>query len=351
MASKFKSFSLITLLLTTAIAPAYGANSQQPAVPVKVAEVKQTEIVPTVAVTATLHSRHPIRITSAIGGQLSWVAEPGSYMVKGETVAKMDLVPLQLQLDEQLAQVDRAKTNLDFQNRELKRLEQLKIKDATSAFQIDQTRSQRDMAISELAIAQSRSQQIKDQIARAVIKAPFNATVTERLHFAGENINRNTHIATMVDNSHLEARAYLPLKHLPYIKVGNNVALSSAEHKMENPISAIIPSADPRSQTFELRIKLDNSAINYWAAGQLVNIKLPLNQSRQALTVHRDALIIRRDGVYVIKIDKDNKAQRVKVDVGNGTAEWVAVKGELNQGDKVAIRGAERLSDGQQVQL
>ena len=343
------SFAGIMCLLLANPALTLSANEAPKPVPVAVSKVKQAEQKPTINIMATVHSRHPIRITAAVNGQLSWVAEPGSFIPKGQPVAKMDLQPLKLQLSEQQASIKRATTNLNFQQRELERLEELKIKDATSAFQIDQTRAQRDLAKSDLAIAQIRSEQIQDQINRAIIKAPFDATVTARYHYAGEYLNRSSHIADMVDSNHLEARAYLPLKHLPQVKVGDTIALAAANHRLTSKISAIIPNADPRSQTVELRINLQGDTHQYWAAGQLVNLELALTHANPSLTVSRDALIIRQEGVFVVRINADNKAQRVKVTVGEGRQDWVAIEGELQVGDNVAIRGAERLTDGQSV--
>lgn len=348
--NKLKLFGPCTVGVSVLLsAPITIAAEAQKAVPVQVANVKQTTVVPTIDVMATLYSRHQIQLTAAINGQLVWVAEPGTYLRKGEPVAKMDLVPLKLQLAERQAQVERAKINLNYQNRELKRLEKLKQQDATSAFQIDQTRSQRDIANSDLKIAKLQIGQIEDQIKRAQITAPYDAVVTERIRHAGEDVNRSTLIARMLDTKNLEARVFVPVKHLPYVKAGDELSLGTSEHQLKSRVNAIIPSADPRSQTFELRITVPESASNYWTAGQLVKVDLPINKTRQSLAVHRDALIIRRDGVYVIRIDKDNTAHKVKVTVGQGNSDWVAVKGDLKDGDQVAIRGAERLNDGQLV--
>ena len=65
--------------------------------------------------------------------------------------------------------------------------------------------------------------------------------------------------------------------------------------------------------------------------------------------MHRDALILRKDGTYVVKVGNDNKVHRLQVSVGKGVRDRVSVTGELSDGDKVAIRGAERLNEGQSV--
>ncbi|MCP4412003.1 MAG: efflux RND transporter periplasmic adaptor subunit, partial [Gammaproteobacteria bacterium] len=42
---------------------------------------------------------------------------------------------------------------------------------------------------------------------------------------------------------------------------------------------------------------------------------------------------------------------RLKVEVGMGQGDRVIVEGELKPGDQVAIRGAERLKEGQEVEI
>jgi multidrug efflux pump subunit AcrA (membrane-fusion protein) len=53
----------------------------------------------------------------------------------------------------------------------------------------------------------------------------------------------------------------------------------------------------------------------------------------------------------VYRIDENNIAQRVVVTLGVGQGELVSVTGELSAGDSVAVRGVERLADGQEVRL
>lgn len=351
MFKTIQTLGLTSLLFAGAslLNPVAAQGNTPPPKPVKVADVKQTSIAPTVDVMATIYSQNQVQVTAGVNGRLTWVAQPGSYVRQGESVAKMDLTPLKLQLAEQQAQVKRAKLNLDYQASELARLQ--KLGSNASKFDIDQTASRRDIAKSDLEIARLRISQIQDQIARAEVKAPFEGVITERVRFAGEDVNRSTVLARMLDTKNLEARLFVPLKHLPYVTLGNDLTLTSNEFNHSGKVKAIIPSADQRSQTFELRIEIPQDASDHWAAGQLVKVALPINKVRQSLAVHRDALIIRRDGVYVIRIDEENKAKRVKVTVGDGDETWVSVSGDLKEGDKVAIRGAERLRDGEKVEV
>lgn len=337
---------ILSLFSTSALAQ----QGQRPASPVKVEEVKQEVFTPTVDIVGTVYSRHNVQLTAGVNGRLEWVAEPGTFLQKGEPVAEIDRLPLSLQQAEQQAEIKRANINLRYLKRELERLTDLRKTNSASAFQFDQTQSQYDLAQADLEIAQLKLKQIEDQLSRTSVPAPFTGVVTERIREAGGDVNRSQVLVHMLDTENLEGRVFVPVKYLPFIRTTKSVTVMTDTEEVNAEIKSIIPAADMRSQSFELRVSLPPEISNIWTAGQLIKASLPVQAPQQALTVHRDALILRREGTYVVVIDKENKAHRQRVVVGEGQNEWVSVKSEnLNAGDRVATRGAERLRDGQEV--
>lgn len=64
-----------------------------------------------------------------------------------------------------------------------------------------------------------------------------------------------------------------------------------------------------------------------------------------------DALVLREENTYLFKLDRENKAERIAVEVGAADGNMVEVTGMLKEGERVIIRGAERLESGQKVRL
>lgn len=348
---KFKKILAVTVFLIANL----NLNAQEalPS-PVKVEPVKLIESQPSADIFGTIYSRNQVQLTAGVTGRLEWVAEPGTFLKKGDLVAQIELLPLQLRQAEQKAQLKRAKINLQYLERELQRQKELREKNNTSQYQLDQTESQFELAQSDLEISELQLKQINDQLSRATIVSPFDGVVTERSRRAGFDVSRSDVLVQLLDTENLEVRLFVPVKYLAFTKPGSEVTLSSKSETGETlsinaDSSTIIPAADPRSQTFEMRVNVPVEGNRFWAAGQLVKVSLPIETARSAITVHRDALILRRDGTYVVKIDDENKAHRLKVQVGKGKGDWVTVKGALKQGDQVATRGAERLREGQKV--
>ena len=87
------------------------------------------------------------------------------------------------------------------------------------------------------------------------------------------------------------------------------------------------------------------------APGNTVEVELPLGAPQRKLAVHRDALIIRADGLYVYRINDQQRAERVPVKAGVADGQWIAVDGALKAGDQVIVRGGELLRGNELVQV
>lgn len=317
--------------------------------PVKLDTVIAMPLLATTELMGTVQSRAHIKITAGVDGRLEWLAEPGTQVNKGDELVTMDLLPLQLKLAEQTAQVKRTKINAKHLKNELDRFAALIESQSISEYQLEQVRTRYELEEAELEIAQLKKLQLEDQISRATIRAPFNGIVTERLAREGTDVSRSELLLRLLDTGNLEVSLFVPIKYLSYIHTGDFLNIGEGEQKAKAAVAAVIPSADPKSQTFELRISVPETAKKKWITGELVKVAIPIQATQLSLTIHRDALVLRKEGTYVVKIDAQNKAHRLPVTVGAGVSDRVSILGALTNGDKVVIRGAEELTDGQEV--
>jgi len=322
------------------------AQQEQRASVVQVASVSRAELAPTVAVPGTVYSRNDVQITAGVPGQLLMVKEPGTFVKKGDTVAQIDSRTLLLQRAEQEALLQRAQINVRQLESQLHRQRELGGSNLVSEFDIEQTEANRDLAISDANITKVRIRQIDDQIERANIRAPFTGVVISRFHRAGEDVLRSEILAQMTDIQNMEVRAFVPLKHLTRTTVGDTIDIFATNTRIEGLIRALVPTGDIRSQTFEALIDLPQNASADWTVGQLVSVAVPIRARQVSLTIPRDALVLRSNGVFVFRVNSDNIAERVEVEIGDSAGDLVAVRGALQEGDRVAIRGAENLRDG-----
>ena len=340
-----RPFFFLIFIATTAF------SQQPPASVVQVASVSRMELAPTVAVPGTIFSRNDLRVTAGVAGQLLEVAEPGTHIEKGQSIARIDPRPLLLLRAEQEALLERAEINVRQLESQLRRQRELGGSNLVSEFEIEQTQANRDLAISDANITRVRIRQIDDQIRRADVRAPFSGVVISRAHRAGEDVARNEILAQMTDIQNMEVRAFVPLKHLPRTTVGDSIEIFATNANYVGRVRALVPTGDVRSQTFEALIDLPPKAAGDWTVGQLVSVAIPIKARASSLTVPRDALVLRSEGSFVFRINDENKAERIKVEIGDSSGSLVAVTGPLSEGDRVAVRGAENLREGADVKV
>lgn len=339
------------LILVAFLNTSPALSQEPPASVVQVGNVSKTELAPTVAVPGTIFSRNDMQVTAGVAGQLLMVAEPGTYIAKGDSIAHIDNRPLLLQRAEQEALLERAEINVRQLQSQLRRQRELGGSNLVSEFDIEQTEANRDLAISDANITKVRIRQIDDQVRRANIRAPFAGVVINRSRRAGEDVARGEVLGRIADIQNMEVRAFVPLKHLPRTVVGDAIRILATDANFEGRIRSLVPTGDVRSQTFEARIDLPVDAAESWTVGQLVSVAIPIRARKVSLTIPRDALVLRKNGSFVFRINDGNIAEQIAVEVGDSSGELIAVTGQLNDGDSVAIRGAENLSEGANVKI
>jgi RND family efflux transporter MFP subunit len=313
---------------------------------VVVEQAESRQMMPLIQVAGTVISRNDSRLAAQVDGRVIWVAEVGALLETGDVAARLDDVLIRDVLVEERARLAREQANVKFNQAEAQRLVKLAKDNHAAISHLEQ--AQRDLAISrsELAAANSRISQSQEKQQRTLIKAPFAGVVTAQFIQAGEWADPGTAIVRLVDTAALEAQAWIPVKALPYIQAGSRLGLTIAGQSASGSVRTVVPVGDDQSRLYELRLLLDEGT---WSAGQSVRISIPVSEVRPVVVIPRDALVLRRDGATVFRILEDNTAERISVETGIADGEYIEVIGEINPGDSVVTRGAERLRAGQEV--
>ncbi len=336
------------ILLAAVVAPSSAVAQQERSAPVQIAQVELRQLAPSVRATGIVRSRAAADLAAAVGGRLQWVAEPGAAVKAGQVVARLDSRELALARAEQAARVKRAEVNLVALEREVTRLRASG--NAVSRFNVDQAQSNRDLAEADLQVARALLAQTDDQLARSRLTAPFDGVVSDRVRRTGEEVARGEVIARIVNPDELEIRLFVPLRHVKAIQPGHVVDVTADRREFTATVSTIVPAGDPRTQSFEVLVKAP-AVDGLLAAGNTVQVRLPLGEPQRRISVPRDALIIRAEGLYVVKVDGDKRAERVSVKAGIADGDWIAVDGSLRAGDSIVVRGGESLRGNEKLDV
>ena len=340
-----KAQGLVLRALLGAMLP---VQAQERPASVRVAKAQLRQLAPVVNAAGTERSRSAADLAAAVGGQLLWVAEPGTPVEAGDRVASLDTRELALVRNEQAARVTRARVNLESLDRELARLKASG--SAVPRFNVDQAESDRDLAKADLDVARALLAQTDEQLQRSRITAPFAGVISDRVRRAGEEVARGEIVARLVNPDELEIRLFVPLRHVRAVQPGQVVKVRAERKEFTAKVSRIVPAGDPRSQSFEVLVQAPKVE-GLLAPGNTVQVELPLGQPQRRLAVPRDALVIRADGLYVYRVDAEQRAERVSVEAGVADGDWIGIDGPLQPGDQVIVRGAELLRGNEKLQI
>lgn len=339
---------LIAALLAASIfAVSPALTAQNGSVPVVVSIAAERLLAPVTAYPGTVISRNQARLAAEVEGRLEWVADVGSVVRRGETVAQLDEVLLEQTLRADQAAVTRERARLVYQIAEVERLASLVKNNSVPQSELDEAVANRGMTQAEIAAGEARVALTRERLARTQLRAPFDGVISERLLRGGEWAESGAAIVRLVDTTSLEVQTWVPVNALKYVHVGSTLALSGNPSSAVGTVRAIVPVGDNRSRLYELRLTFDDAG---WPVGAGVRVQVPTATARKVLAIPRDALVLRRDGTTVYRIDAEGLAQRVGVTTGIAVGELIEVDG-IASGDRVVIRGGERLRPGQSVTI
>ena len=338
--------SLAALAARPAFAQGGDAQGPPPA-PVVVATAESRMLAPVTWYPGTVISRNQARIAAEVEGRLEWVAEVGAAIAEGEVVVRMDDALLRQSLAENEAAVAREGARLTFLDAQVKRLERLVTQNTATRSRLEEAVAERDITRSELRAVRARVALTTERLERTRIKAPFGGIVTERVRQGGEWAKSGEVVVRLVDAGALEVQTWIPIAALAFVEEGGELALQVDSGRTSATVRAIVPVGDNRSRLYELRLGVEGRP---WPVGQDVRVAIPTAAARAVVAIPRDALVLRRDGAAVYRVDDQGLADRVAVTPGIAQDELIEVDG-IAPGDRVVTRGGERLRPGQPVQV
>lgn len=315
---------------------------------VQVVEAKHVELAPSIWIAGTIISRHDAKLSSEVEGRIESLLEVGDMIKQGEVVASIDDTTIRMQLEEAKAEIMPVEAKLNFFNRELDRLDKLAKQNNAAKNRLDEVISDRDEMRGELSMKQTRLAQARDTLKRTTILAPFTGVVAERFKEEGEWAKIGDQLVRLVNTDLKEIQGRIQQESAAFISKGNSLEVTDGKTQIMATVKTLVPVGDAVSRLYELRLDFQETG---WMAGHAVRIKVPTAKSQNALVVPRDALVIRENTLKVFRILEDNTAEVVFVETGIANKELIEVIGEINEGDKIVIRGNERLLPQQQVNI
>ncbi len=285
-------------------------------------------------------------ITPEYNGILTNVyVKEGQRVSKGQTLGKIDDGGMAQQLAQQQIQADLAKTTFERQ----KRLWDQKIGSEIQFLQAKSNYEGQSKAVSQL----------KQQISKTIIKAPFSGTIDDVITEQGSVVAAGqTQLMRIVNLDEMYIETEVPERYVNSITKGKDVevnfpVLSKTIMAKVRQTSNVI---NPSNRTFKAEVAIPNKDK---AIKPNLTARLKINDytSENALLIPQSIISENADGEQYVYIIKDIN------DKNQGTASRVIIKTGRTQGDEIEVlegiennaeliqEGARSVKDGQTVEV
>jgi RND family efflux transporter MFP subunit len=276
----------------------------------------------------------------------------GDRVTKGAVLATLAKSRLRAEQRRIAAQVARHRAMVKNAEREMRRMSNLSKSAAFSRARFEDQQGLVAERKAQLAEFEASLSTLQIDIADATIKAPYDAVVIEKHVEVGGYVNVGSQVMTLQNDRNVEVEVEIPSFRVVGLALGTVAKVTSDSGKSyPAKVRSIIPNENVRTRTRPIRLVVDFGAdAGKMAANQSIAVELPLTNGNQILTVHKDAVLRRANGNIVFVV-KGTSATMRNVQLGRGVGNKFQVLKGLKAGDKVVIRGNERLGAGGRVKI
>lgn len=268
----------------------------------------------------------------------------GQKVSKGQTLAKIDDGGLSQQIAQLQIQADLAKTTYE-------RQERLWNQKIGSEIQFLQAKSNYEAQ-------QKAVNQLKEQLNKTVVKAPFSGTIDDVITEQGSVVSPGqSQLFRIVSLKDMYIETDVPERYISDVVVGKNVIVEFPI--LGKTIDAKVRQAgnfiNAANRTFKIEIGIPNGSKQIKPN---LTAKLKINDytNEKAILIPQSIISENAEGqqyVYTVidKTDNKGKAKRVFIETGKTQGDFIEVLSGIENGNEIVEEGARSVKDGQEVKI
>ncbi len=311
------------------------------------------------------------------GVVLTLAVEEGDRIEQGEVIARLDTTLAEIAIEAQEAEVQaqhavirQIEVELAQARRDEQRIRDLTDRAASNETELDRARTavlrleaQLARARANLRAAEVRLTDARQRVSDMTITAPFTGHITRKSTEVGQWLGRGDEVVELTSLERIEARLDVPEKLIARLREGSTqvrVIIDAIRvedeqgrkvpHETLATISRIIPSADPLTRQFTVRVPIPNPEA-LARPGMSVIAFVPEGRFEPRMTIPRDA-VLRDDAGEFVYFDAGGVAMPARIQTRFVTQDRVVIApGTLQEGMLVVVEGNERLFPSQPLNI
>ncbi len=344
---------LAGLLLSIALVGCSKAPETAPSAPsltVSVGTLEQVDLVRDIDAAGSVRAWEEMSLGVELSGLrvAEVLVEVGDAVGKGDVLVQLDRRTLQAELRQHEAMVAQALANEVLARANGERARAMRERKLMAAGDIEQMIASERVAEAAVLNARAAMASAKLRLEFASLRAPDDGLISTRSVQPGQVVAAGAELMRLIRQGRLEWRAELSEAEFLQLKLGARVDVASPSGKVEGRIRALSPGLDPISRTGVAYVDLPEPGA--LIAGMFAQGRIHLDAT--PATMLPSEAIVERDGYrYAFVLDGNDIARQRRVEVGQVSGERIELRNGITAVDRVVVRGAAFLSDGDRVRV
>ena len=311
--------------------------------------------------TARIDSRSDVNITAQVSGKLTAVHfREGDTVEAGAALFDIDPAPYRAALAKAQAEHERARANLNEAKSNFDRGNQLVDKGYISSSEYDTLKARQQEAIAAEQSARAALESAQVDLSYTHIIAPQAGRVGRSIASVGDVVSPGFGtLTTLVGGNDMQAVFQIPERLLTDAAMSDKqpkpseieVALdmpNGSRYPYTGNIVYVSNRVNTNTGTVEVRAAMPNPR-DLLRPGMFVQAHVRLIDTLQGLMIPQAALQVDQQGTYVFTVNKENRVLRNNLMTGDRFGENVLVSEGLQAGDRVILRGIQKVRPGSEV--
>lgn len=337
-------------------------------VPIETAAVSKRTVRSTISYLARLEPMTTTEVAPEIQARIETVSvDETDRVTQGQLLAKLDDRDIRAQISALKAKIkaqeariranrasrETATKTVGFLEREFKRSQELHTQGVVSTSALDASRDNLDSAVGKQGVLEQEAvslgqelnaltaqlEEAETRLTYAEIRAPMAGTISHRYVEPGDLAKPGSALFTLIDRSSCQLAFDLVQEDLPLVRVGQAVVIRWPEplpgSANEARVARIFPSL-AAERTVRAEVDLPRACSDDTRPGLFVPIDVVVEEA-DGLTVPREALVPLPDAGSIVYALTGQKLQRVPVEVLLSDETDSLVRGQLAEGQSVAV--------------
>jgi RND family efflux transporter MFP subunit len=287
----------------------------------------------------TIRAKVETVISPLITATISTLAvRAGDDVKQGEVLAELDSRELQARVDQAHQAVVAAKANLSLAERDSERIQRIFRADrgAVSKAELDRVQASLRTARAQLIRARRQEDEAKTALSYSSLAAPISGRVVERYADPGDTAQQGKALLRMYDPATLRLEASVRESVASKLTRGQSLTakVDALDKAFQAVVDEIVPSADPGSRSFLVKVALKGSSGLY--PGMFGRLLIPIGQTHKIYIPLKAVTQVGQLHFIIVKSEQGPVRRYVRLGA-RSSGERVQVISGLSAGEKILV--------------